>query len=323
MVVKRFRAAGPMTLNNWTQDEIEALRGVILNQDSKIRYIVWIQEIGVCGTPHLQIFAYAKSVLSVKGWHEQLGPRVANIVPTQNIPVAIEYCKGFRNGQPKEGSDLTSVEEYGIAPNQGERTDLNDAAAAVRKRPLEELLLEGSEHLPTIAKHYTFFKEYDQMCRLKENYELAKEEHNEYWATKPIMKWEQDVLDIVNGPVDKRAIHWFYEENGDVGKTVMAKHLDYNYNAFYCTGGKAVDIAHAYKFEPIVVFNLVASVDETTMSYLYKVLEEFKDGIFSSGKYNSIVKRFKIPTVLVFSNMRPDDSKMKKNRLKVHRIATI
>ncbi len=62
---------------------------------------------------------------------------------------------------------------------------------------------------------------------------------------------------------DSRAIHWFYDPQGDTGKTVNAKDLYYNHSAFYCTGGKAADIAHAYNYEPIVVFNLVVSAMKT------------------------------------------------------------
>jgi hypothetical protein len=87
MVAKQFRSAGPMTLNNWTSDELAHLRTVTSTTDTKIKYIVWIQEVGEEGTPHLQIYAQAFEKLSVKGWHTALGPRISNIVATENPPV--------------------------------------------------------------------------------------------------------------------------------------------------------------------------------------------------------------------------------------------
>lgn len=322
MVAKQFRSSGPMTLNNFTEDELIHLRAVVSAKDSKIKYIVWIQEVGEAGTPHLQIYAQAFEKLSTVAWHKQLGPRISNIVPTENPEAAIQYCKGFKNGQLKPGSNLDTIEEYGKKPHdgQGERSDLIDAANEVRKRPLSEIMSNGSINEPTIAKHYTYFKDLDMHSNKKRAFESAKEEHNSYLVTREPQQWEIKLQSIITNDTDPRSIHWFYDPIGETGKTVNAKDLYYNHNAAYFTGGKAADIAHAYNYEPIVVFNLVASADEETMKYLYKVLEEFKDGIFSSGKYMSVTKAFKIPQVIVFSNVNPDQTKMKKNRLIVYNI---
>lgn len=323
MVVQRFRSAGPMTLNNYTDEELQHMRLVTSIKDSKIKYIVWIQEVGQEGTPHLQLYAQAYEKLSVAAWHKQLGPRISNIVATENIPSAIQYCKGYKDGIPKPGSNLDSVEEYGKSPTQGERSDLIDAANEVRKRPLSDIMINGSIHEPAIAKHYTYFKDLDQTVCKKRAFDAAKEDHNAYLAIRERQPWEYKLKEVIENDADTRSIHWFYDPIGETGKTVNAKDLYFNHNAFYCTGGKSADIAHAYNYEPIVVFNLVASADEETMKYLYKVLEEFKDGIFSSGKYMSQTKSFKIPQVIVFSNICPDQTKMKKNRLTIHHIDSL
>lgn len=323
MVVKRFRSAGPMTLNNFTQEELEYLRQVTTKEGTKIKYIVWIQEEGENETPHLQIYAQAETKLSVSQWHTELGPRIANIVPTENPKAAIEYCKGYKDGKVKTGSKLETVEEYGKTRQQGQRNDLIEAANEVRKRPLSDIMEHGSSNEPAIIKHFHFFKELDTKMVQKRAFEAAKEQHNEYLETRQRLPWEGKLKEVVEQDDDSRCIHWFYDPQGETGKTVNAKDLYFNHNAFYCTGGKAADIAFAYNYEPIVVFNLVASLDDTTMTYLYKVLEEFKDGIFSSGKYTSIVKAFKIPKVIVFSNICPDQEKMKKNRLVIHHIAEL
>jgi hypothetical protein len=181
----------------------------------------------------------------------------------------------------------------------------------------------GSVNEPAIIKHYAYFKDLDTHSTKRRAFEIAREKHNAYLTTRQRLPWEYKLKEIIENDSDPHSIHWLCDPVGETGKTVNAKDLYFNHNAYYCTGGKAADIAHAYNYEPIVVFNLVASVDETTMTYLYKVLEEFKDGIFSSGKYMSITKAFDILKVIVFSNMSPDKSKMKKNRLIVHNIASI
>lgn len=322
MPVKQFRSAGPMTLNNWTPEELQQLRTAATKPGAKIKYIVFIQEKGAEGTPHLQIYAQAFNVMSVKAWHTELGDRVANIVPTDNPAAARSYCMGYQGGQPKDGSDLSTVEEYGKKPNQGKgaRNDIHSAVEELRETPLKECILTGSDHLNTYAQYHGFFNLVDSTFQSQRVFKRGREEHNEYLETRERQPWEYKLKEIVEEDNDKRTIHWFFDPQGETGKTVNAKDLYYNHGAFYSTGGKAVDIAHAYNYEPIVVFNLVASADETTMTYLYKVLEEFKDGIFSSGKYQSQTKAFPIPKVIVFSNNLPNMSKMKKNRLAVYDI---
>lgn len=324
MPTKQFRSSGPMTLNNFTNDELEHLRTVTTADHGKIKYICWNQEIApTTGTPHLQIYSQATDKLSVKSWHKYLGERISNIVPTANIPATIQYCKGMQNGQPKPGSDLQTVEEYGHAPKPGERNDLIEAGNEVRKRKLDDIMLTGSEHEPAIAKHYTYFRDLDALARDNEAYTAGKEEHAEILSTRQRQPWERHLQAILENNTDKRSIHWYYDCIGETGKTVNAKALMYFKNAFYSTGGKAADIAHAYKYQPIVVFNIAASQDSKLMDHLYKVLEEFKDGVFSSGKYNSRTKAFKIPQVIVFANERPNEEKLKTNRFKIYDIGEL
>lgn len=328
MPVKQFRSSGPMTLNNYTPEELEHLRAVTTHKDTKIKYITWNQEVGENGTPHLQIYAQAFDKLSVSAWHKSLGSRIANIVPTQNQERAIKYCQGFEYDEsthsyvPKPGS--SPFEEFGKPPctDQGSRTDLHTAHAEILKRPLAEVMLSG-EHTQAIASHYAFFKDLDTHAQADRAFKRARIQHNEFMAQRTPLAWEQVLHDIIAAPPCSRSIHWFVDMVGETGKTINAKSLYFNHNAFYCTGGKASDIAHAYQYQPIVVFNLVASQDKDTQAYLYTILEQFKDGIFSSGKYNSMIKTFPIPHVIVMSNEWPDESRMKKSRIVVHNIQEI
>jgi len=124
------------------------------------------------------------------------------------------------------------------------------------------------------------------------------------------LPWEYKLKEIVEDDKDTRPIHWFYDCQGETGRTVDAKDLYFNHNAFDCTGGKAHDIYLAYNYEPSKVLDLVASSCKDTMDYLYKVLEDFKDGQLSSGQYMSKTKVFKTPQELVFSIKLPDMPKM-------------
>ena len=52
--------------------------------------------------------------------------------------------------------------------------------------------------------------------------------------------WQRKALDIYNGEADSRKIHWFWEPEGNQGKTAFAKHICLKGEAIY-VNGKAAD----------------------------------------------------------------------------------
>lgn len=48
--------------------------------------------------------------------------------------------------------------------------------------------------------------------------------------------WQHSVLDMVGNEPDERTIYWIYEEDGNSGKTTLAKHLVMKHDAIYCSG---------------------------------------------------------------------------------------
>ena len=114
----------------------------------------------------------------------------------------------------------------------------------------------------------------------QDQFQRAKDDHNAFMAARIPLPWEQTLKSIIDSDMEPRAIHWFYDPIGETGKTANAKSLYFNHNAFYCSGGKPDDIYHSYNYEPIVVFDVSTLQEPQGLRYLYKVLEDFKDGIF-------------------------------------------
>jgi hypothetical protein len=74
-------------------------------------------------------------------------------------------------------------------------------------------------------------------------------------VTKKACLFEVQILDrkhvLLKKPTCFRFLQRFHDHIGESGKTVNAKQLVFEHNAFYTTGGKANDIYHAYNLEPI------------------------------------------------------------------------
>lgn len=212
---------------------------------------------------------------------------------------ARDYCM-------KEDTRVDGPWERGIyGGNQGQRSDLEDVKTAIKAGATKSDLME--EHSEVMAKYPRFCMEY-----LKGHREASVQKLPSPLV--PMYGWQQSVLDLVSGDVHARHIHWVYDESGNHGKTYMGKYLVDHHNAFYSNGGKAVDLTYAYDGQPVVVFDFVRDAQEYVG---YGVIEQLKNGILFSPKYESGLKRFDIPHVFVFSNFRPAEGKFSSDRLQI------
>lgn len=131
--------------------------------------------------------------------------------------------------------------------------------------------------------------------------------------------WQQEIIDICDTEPDSRTIHWFWEKTGNVGKTELAKHLYLKYgNKMLYVNGKSADvkcaIAQCDTKPEIIIFG----IPRTSQDYMsYSALEEVKDGIFFSGKYESGMVVYPIPHVFVLCNFPPEMKNLSQDRWNV------
>lgn len=130
--------------------------------------------------------------------------------------------------------------------------------------------------------------------------------------------WELLILDIVTKPADDRTIWWLYDTIGGCGKTTFSKYLVTLYGAGYISG-KSNDIKYycAENDKRIYIFDFTRSM-ETYVSY--QSIEEIKNGIYFSGKYESKSIVRSCPHIIVFANFEPDLDKLSKDRWRVQEV---
>lgn len=123
--------------------------------------------------------------------------------------------------------------------------------------------------------------------------------------------WQQTFIDFLKTPPDNRTVNWVCDRIGGNGKSDLTNYLLSHENAFLVDCGKLADIAYAYDNQPIVVFDLARDTEDYCP---YRAMEAFKNGRFFSPKYNSCLKTFTPPHVIVFANYKPDESKLSRDR---------
>lgn len=138
--------------------------------------------------------------------------------------------------------------------------------------------------------------------------------------------WMLPFVEKLKTKPDARSITWIWENVGNVGKTCFAKYLCVKMNALYVSG-KASDVKMAVaelvkagKPPRIVIFGFPRQVEDYVS---YQAIEEVKDGIFFSGKYESGMVLYNPPHVIVLANFAPDVSKLSRDRWDIHEINPI
>jgi hypothetical protein len=135
-----------------------------------------------------------------------------------------------------------------------------------------------------------------------------------------LFPWQKQVIDIIGREPDDRKIFWFWEPEGNSGKTTFCKYLAIHYGACIL-GGKSADMKNAIatmaKYPQIIVID----VPRSSFDYIsYQGIEEIKNGMFFSGKYESKMVIGPVPHLIVFANETPDTTKLSADRWQVIRI---
>ena len=147
-----------------------------------------------------------------------------------------------------------------------------------------------------------------------------------FWDTIKLKPFQQEIVDMATAETNRRDICFFYEETGNVGKTIISEYLHIFHGAII-TGGNSADMKHAITrwseitgASPVIIIVDIARSDSLNQDSC-KALESIKNGLFFDGKYESAMAHtFEKPHVFIFSNKAPEPSFFSKDRWKVFQI---
>lgn len=138
-----------------------------------------------------------------------------------------------------------------------------------------------------------------------------------------LKQWQLDLVEkIPLSKVEERKINWYYDSKGGCGKTTLCKYLVLKYQALVVSGSPKdaqFGIVNFHKvhgsYPRIILWNLARDINVDEMNYAS--IEQIKDGLFFSAKYESTMCLFTPPHIVIFSNSKPNKNKLSKDRFEI------
>lgn len=148
-----------------------------------------------------------------------------------------------------------------------------------------------------------------------------KDEIKDPLEGKELYKYQKDIMHIINNEASPRKIHWFWEPNGNTGKTSFCKHICITRKDAIYVSGKATDIKYAITDMKIKPKIILWDIPRSHMDYIsYEAIESIKNGIFFNSKYESGMVIFNTPIIIIFSNGEPNQYKLSLDRWDIREI---
>lgn len=135
--------------------------------------------------------------------------------------------------------------------------------------------------------------------------------------------WQTKVIDLIENEPDSRCINWFYDANGNTGKTTLCDHIISEYeDVMYFTGGKSTDICSQALLQnedgkglKVCLFDFTRTCEGRVS---YASMEALKNGLINSPKYKGGSLRLDYyPIIIVFANFQPEQKSLSQDRWRI------
>ncbi|AXH76395.1 MAG: putative viral replication protein [Cressdnaviricota sp.] len=297
--------------NNWEQYDIEKM-----DKKQSIKYIIYQGELCKDGKKHIQGFLQLHKKKEMTFIKKLLNDKTLHIEPMRGTPEQARlYCTDEYIDKEGNKKDIWFNQiEYGELDNTTERqrTDLISLKnKIVDGERVDKILLESTDNkeIHNILQYNRTLKKLEQVVR----YESIKTQLLQQFKDVKWNKVQTKILEIISERPDNREVNWIYDEDGNTGKSYLSKYLQLTEDIYYITGGKQNDILYGYEGQEIVIIDLARTYADN-LEHIYTIIENLKNGMYLSTKYETIQKIFKVPHIIVMANFRPDKTKLSRDR---------
>lgn len=127
--------------------------------------------------------------------------------------------------------------------------------------------------------------------------------------------------ECINEP-DGRTCHWVFDEIGNSGKSAFCKYMYVKHNALVIQGGKLADIMNVIFNSDMEKINcVIIDIPRNNKNKVsYSSIECILNGMITNTKYETGVKVFNPPVVMVLSNFPPEKDKLSLDRWNIKEI---
>jgi len=138
--------------------------------------------------------------------------------------------------------------------------------------------------------------------------------------TEQLYDWQKKVVDECMNEPDDRTINWLWDSIGNKGKNQLVRYLVINRNALLISGkGADIKFLISQQLQPPDI--ILYDIPRTAQGYVnYTALEEVKNGIFCSNKYESKMVVMNSPHIFCFANFEPNLAAMSEDRWKIREL---
>lgn len=247
---------------------------------------------GYCQFNKCMTLNQLKSINNTAHWEKQKGTTEENI----------KYCS-------KDGK----ITILGEAIKQGSCKDKFKTAVTLMKQnePWERILEECGYAMLRYKRHIE---------------ETVKEIQNNNSKNKLAVKhqtfhpWQDTLFEMIKETPNNREVIWIWDKEGNSGKSWMANYIIEQFDSIIFDSTNQKDVSYAYNNSKIVIFDLARHQKDHIN---YGIFECIKNGRMFSGKYESKMKKFQIPHLIIFANYEPDTDKLSKDRWNIKQIINL
>lgn len=138
---------------------------------------------------------------------------------------------------------------------------------------------------------------------------------------KELRPWQQEIANLIRTKPDNRKVYWYWEPNGNMGKSSLGKYLAFhNSNVCLTTATKSADILTCV--DPIYdtyIFDFPRCLGDFLP---FTAIEQLKNGFITDSKLKKKARMlmFDPPHVIIFSNYEPDKDKLSADRWVIKKI---
>lgn len=130
--------------------------------------------------------------------------------------------------------------------------------------------------------------------------------------------WQLRCINLLEGKPHNRKIYVFIDPDGNTGKSFLCKYLAIKHNDLIICDGKKDNIFNQVKTmldELIIPKIILLDVPRSNKDFInYGTIEQLKNGLIYSGKYEGGRCVFPNPHVIIFTNSIPELDKMSLDR---------